>query len=175
MINELIEIEKNNNKNTLMFYLNNDMMFNEIPYPIPYPIKLDKNIPKYIRSFKNKDAKKNLFINQLKNDTKNISNNPEVKYFLDTIYKYNDTVIDNLSSKIDNKFIKKDNKMLDDKIVELKGQINEIKEKIQYEDRSYNKNNNINKNLINIQPYTDVIKLYFMNLNLFKLIYTNSS
>ena len=46
--------------------------------------ELDKNISSYVMSFNKKDEKKNLFINQLKNDTKNISNNPGVSQFLDT-------------------------------------------------------------------------------------------
>ena len=164
-----------------MFYLTQDDKFQKIK--LDNINLLNELIPSYISSFKNKNAKQDLFINQIKKDNKSIANNPDIQQFLNTIYTYNDTLIANLASKINNKLITNNNQ-LKIQIDSFKSQINALSTKIKYNPEkkittstTNNKTttlNNKNKNLIYIPAYTDVIQLYFMNLIFIKLLYTNS-
>ena len=168
-----------------MFYLTQqDKQFKDIQNAINNNNNsLNKLIPSYISSFKNKNAKQDLFINQIKKDNKSIANNPDIQQFLNTIYTYNDTLIANLASKINNKLITNNNQ-LKLQIDNFKSQIKALSTKISGNPNKKNTTtitnnktttlNNKNKNLIYIPAYTDVIQLYFMNLIFIKLLYTNS-
>jgi len=193
LINDINESTKKIQKNRLRFYLTQDTQFNKIEKEIKEPENINssnKLISSYIFSFKNKNVKQNLFINQIKNDNKSISSNPDIQQFLSTIYTYNDTLIANLASKINNSLIKNDkiinNEKLKTQINKFKNEINKLFTKITNKSSINNKtstlnnktptlNNNKNKNLIYIPAYTDVIQLYFMNLIFIKLLFTNSS
>ena len=167
-----------------MFYLTQDDKFQEIKDIIKSNTKmnsLNEFIPSYISSFKNKNAKQDLFINQIKKDNKSIANNPDIQQFLNTIYTYNDTLIANLASKINDSLIKSDKKINDEQlniqINNFKNEIIILSTKISKTSTKNNKTstlNNKNKNLIYIPAYTDVIQLYFMILIFIKLLYTNS-
>lgn len=193
LINDINESTKNKQQNRLLFYLETqDTQFKKIEQNIrTNTIKnsFNKLIQSYISSFKNKNAKQNLFINQIKNDNKSIANNPDIQQFLSTIYTYNDTLITNLESKINNLLITKgkkiNNEQLNTQINVFKTQIDKLSKKINNpssteNNKTSNKNNNTsninnkNKNLIYIPAYTDIIQLYFMNLIFIKLLYTNS-
>lgn len=193
LINDINESTKKIQKNRLRFYLTQDTQFNKIEKEIKEPENINssnKLISSYIFSFKNKNVKQNLFINQIKNDNKSISSNPDIQQFLSTIYTYNDTLIANLASKINNSLIKNDktinNEKLKTQINKFKNEITTLFTKITNKSSINNKtstlnnktptlNNNKNKNLIYIPAYTDVIQLYFMNLIFIKLLFTNSS
>jgi len=194
LINDINESTKNEQQNRLLFYLETqDTQFKKIEQKINtyYTNKnsFNKLIQSYISSFKNKNAKQDLFINQIKKDNKSIANNPDIQQFLSTIYTYNDTLISNLESKINNLLITKgkkiNNEQLNAQIIKFKSQINDLhtkitkkpdkkKNNISPENNNTSNLNNKNKNLIYIPAYTDIIQLYFMNLIFIKLLYTNS-
>jgi hypothetical protein len=185
LIEDINESTKKIQKNRLMFYLTQDDKFQKINDKIKSSanINLFNNlISSYISSFKNKNAKQDLFINQIKKDNKSTANNPDIQQFFSTIYTYNDTLIANLESKINNLLITKgqfkiNNKQLNMQIIKFQSQINSLFTKITNQSSKNNKTstlNNKNKNLIYIPAYTDVIQLYFMNLIFIKLLYTNS-
>jgi hypothetical protein len=181
LINDINESTKKIQKNRLMFYLTQDSQFQGIKDKIKSNNNrnsLNKLIPAYISSFKNKNAKQDLFINQIKKDNKNIGNKPDIEQFLNAIYTYNDTLIANLALKINNKLITKGTQ-LNTQITNFNNQIKNLSTKIDTSTKLIRNNNtstlnNKNKNLIYIPAYTDVIQLYFMNLIFIKLLYTNS-
>lgn len=181
LINDINQSTKKIQKNRLMFYLTQqDKQFKDIKEAVNNnnSNSLNKLIPSYISSFKNKNAKEDLFINQIKKDNKSIANKPDIQQFLNTIYTYNDTLISNLASKINNKLITNNNQ-LKIQITNFNNQINNLSTKINNSTKLITNNktstlNNKNKNLIYIPAYTDVIQLYFMNLIFIKLLYTNS-
>ena len=172
-------INKNKSTNRLEFFLENDTKFTKftkfetIDLNTNKKIKeLDKNIASYVMSFNKKDEKKNLFINQLKNDTKNISNNPGVSQFLDTIYAKNDKIIEDLKKQINNSLRNPESNkknIIDRQKNLLQEKIKNLAEKI----KNLNTGNKKNKNIIDIIPYTDVIQLYFSKLLLIQLLFTN--
>ena len=179
LINDINESTKKIQKNRLMFYLTQqDTQFKDIQESANNMNSLNKLIPSYISSFKNKNAKQDLFINQIKKDNKSTANNPAIQQFLNTIYTYNDTLIANLALKINNKLITNNNQ-LKIQIDNFKTDINNLSKKIENSTKLTTNNktsnlNNKNKNLIYIPAYTDVFQLYFMNLIYIKLLYTNS-